>query len=99
MDDVREIDTVLQHVRQALQRLQIPSNIAISQQILLLGDSYYGYRYTATDFTAVWSAADRTLKIFDNNAKMLESLFLTEQNEEIITSPTNGTLPQQLRAA
>ena len=97
MDDVREIDTVLHHVRQALQRLQIPSNIAISQQILLLGDSYYGYRYTATDFTAVWSAADRTLKIFDSNAKMLESLFLTEQNEEIITSPT--ALPQQLRAA
>jgi hypothetical protein len=57
----------------------LPAETAITQQILLLGDSFYGYRFTAKDFTAIWSAADQTLKVCDKDGEMLE-----------VFSPTNG---------
>jgi len=78
MDNVREIDTVLQHVRRAAQRHRLPSDAAITQQILLFGDSFYGYRFTALDFTAVWSATDQMLKIFDSDSQLLDVFPLSE---------------------
>jgi hypothetical protein len=72
MEGVQEIDTVLHHVRQAARRYRVPADTAIAQQILLLGDSYYGYRFTASGFTAVWSAADQTLKVCDGDGEMVE---------------------------
>jgi hypothetical protein len=71
-DNVQEIDTVLQLVRQTAQRYCAPSETAITQQILLLGDSFYGYRFTTMDFTAIWSAADQTLKVFDQEGRAIE---------------------------
>jgi hypothetical protein len=96
MDGVLEIDSVLQQVRLALQRLRLPSDAAITQQILLLGDSFYGYRFTAMDFTAVWSAADQILKVFDSNGRALETFPTTEISEE--TSESIPMFPQR-RAA
>ena len=72
MDGVREIDSVLQRVRQATRRLRIPSDAAITQQILLFGDSFYGYRFTTVGFTAIWSAAEQTLKVHDHDGQVLE---------------------------
>jgi hypothetical protein len=40
MGDIQEIDTVFQHVRHAAGRIRLPSDAAIAQQILLLGDSF-----------------------------------------------------------
>jgi len=96
MDGIQEIDTVLQYVRRAMQRLRIPSDATISQQILLLGDAYYGYRFTAMNFSAVWSAADQMLKVFDSNGRAWETFQTTEENDEI--SVPLPPLPQR-RAA
>ena len=92
MEEIQEIDTVLRLVRQAVRRLRLPENDIITQQILLLGDAFYGYRYTATAFTAVWSAADQLLKMFDANGRELE-MFSTNENAEVL--PLNS----QRRAA
>ncbi|MDR0327042.1 MAG: hypothetical protein LBI05_01965 [Planctomycetaceae bacterium] len=96
MDSVLEIDSVLQQVRQTIRRLRLPSDTAITQQILLLGDSFYGYRFAAMDFTAVWSAADQILKVFDSNGRALETFPISEICEE--TSEPMPLLPQR-RAA
>jgi len=83
MNEIREIDTVLQHVRQIARRLHLPANDVITQQILLLGDAFYGYRYTAMEFRAVWSAADQLLKMFDANGYPLGN-FSVPANDEVI---------------
>jgi hypothetical protein len=87
MSEIQEIDTVLQHVRQAAKRLHLPANDVITQQILLLGDAFYGYRYTAMEFTAVWSAADQLLKMFDSNGRPLEHFSVPESGEVIPMNP------------
>ena len=79
MEGVREIDSVLQQVRQLARQFRIPADAAITQQILLFGDSFYGYRFTATGFTAVWSAAEQTLKVHDRNGQMLEMFSFSEK--------------------
>jgi hypothetical protein len=71
MSGVQEIDKVLQSVRHAAYQFGLFSEGAMGQQILLLGDSFYGYRFTSKEFTAVWSASDQTLKVFDLNGKCL----------------------------
>jgi len=78
MDGVREIDSVLQRVRQATQRFCVPSDAPITQQILLFGNSFYGYRFTTTGFTAIWSAAEQSLKICDPDGQILEVLPTSE---------------------
>jgi len=83
MSEIQEIDTVLQRVRQIAQRLHLPANDVITQQILLLGDAFYGYRYTAAEFKAVWSAADQILKMFDSNGRPLGN-FTVPGNDEVI---------------
>ena len=97
MDDIQEIDTVLHHVRQAMRRLHIPTDATFTQQILLLGDSFYGYRFTAKNFTAVWSAADHVLKVFDAGGKALETFPVTEYTEK--TAAETFPWTPQLRAA
>ena len=72
MDNVREMDSVLQHVRQAARRFHVPSDAAITQQILLFGDAFYGYRFTTTEFTAIWSAAEQTLNVCGQDKQILE---------------------------
>jgi hypothetical protein len=84
MDGIQEIDTVLQHVRQVARRFRLPSDAAVTQQILLFGDSFYGYRFTALDFTAIWSAADQILKIFDIEGQVLETLSVVDTPVESI---------------
>ena len=78
MDGVREVDSVLQRVRQAIRRFRVPSDAAITQQILLFGDSFYGYRFTTVGFTAIWSAAEQTLKVCGNDGQVLEVLPTSE---------------------
>ena len=83
MDGVQEIDTVLQHVRQVVRQFRLSADTAIIQQILLFEQAFYGYRFTTTDFTAIWSAADQVLKVFDPKGRMLESLSLSETAADI----------------
>ena len=78
MDNAQETDSVWQHVRYAAQKFRVPSDAAITQQILLFADSFYGYRYTAPNFMAIWSAADHVLKVFDSAGRVLEVLPVTE---------------------
>ena len=83
MNGVLEIDTVLQHVRQVAEGFHVPMDAVITQQILLLGDSFYGYRFTAADFTAIWSATDQTLKVFDPDGQILKVVPIKETTESI----------------
>ena len=78
MDGVREVDSVLRQVRQETRQFCVPSDAAITQQILLFGDSFYGYRFTTTGFTAVWSAAEQTLKVCDPDGQVLDVIPTTE---------------------
>jgi len=91
MGDIQEVDTVLQHVRQAAQRYRVPSDAAITQQILLFGDAFYGYRFTAANFTAIWSAVDQTIKIGDRAGQLLEVFVPSETAETTV-----GVLPLSL---
>jgi hypothetical protein len=88
MDGVQEIDIVLQYVRQATRRLRVPVDTAITQQVLLFGDSFYGYRFTTPDVTAIWSAADQMLKIFDPYGRVLESFAVPESVDQTIPFTT-----------
>jgi len=81
MDGVREIDFVLQRVRQATQRFRVPSDAVITQQILLFGNSFYGYRFTTMGFTAIWSVAEQTLKVCDPNGQILEIPLTSEMRQ------------------
>ena len=90
MSNVKEIDNVLQSVRQAALHFGIASDGAVGQQILLLGDSFYGYRFTAREYTAVWSASDQTLKIFDLNGRCLGNSLLSVPVEQLVEG--QGTL-------
>jgi len=83
MDGVRKIDSVLQHVYRTAEQHRLPSDTAITQQILLFGDSFFGYRFTARNFTAIWSAADQVLKVFDTDGQVLETFPLSEQKTEL----------------
>ncbi len=77
MSRVLEMDPVLQAVQTAVSHFGIASEGVVGQQILLLGDSFYGYRFTARNYTAVWSASDQTLRIFDLNGRCLGSSLLS----------------------
>ena len=83
MDNVIEMDSVLQLVRQSARRFGLSADTAVTQQILLIGDAFYGYRYTSPDFTAVWSAADQTLKMHDINGRVLEIISPPQSIEQL----------------
>jgi len=93
MDSIQEIDTVLQHVRHAAQRFRLPLDAAITQQTLLFNDSFYGYRFTIMDFTAIWSAADQILKVFDSAGRMLEA-FSVSGHTGVISSESTPLTPR-----
>ena len=97
MEGTQHIDSVIQHLWQALQRLQLPMDSTITQQILLLGDAFYGYRFTSSDFTAVWSAEDQRLKVFDAHGRALEAFQVSENAGE--TSVESIPLSTQRKAA
>lgn len=82
MPEVHEIDPVLQSVRQAAHHFGIHSEGPLGQQILLLGETFYGYRFTSREFTAVWSVTDQTLNIFDSNGKRLGSSLMSVGRDE-----------------
>ena len=97
MDNVLEMDTVLRHVRLTARKLRMPSDTAITQQILVFAESFYGYRFTTPDFMAIWSAADQILKVFDPNGRMLETVSLSDDTDGLSV----GSIPviPQRRAA
>ena len=82
MDGIQEIDSVLQQVRQAARRFRLPSDAVITQQILLFGQAFYGYRFCTANFTAIWSATDQILKIFNLDGRVLASVPLSENADE-----------------
>ncbi|MGL4594112.1 MAG: hypothetical protein ACRCUY_05220 [Thermoguttaceae bacterium] len=93
MTNIKEIDGVLKSVKQAAAQFGCRSDGAIGQQILLLGDSFYGYRFTSREFTAVWSAADQVLKLFDVNGKNIGSSILVAPVESVIDYGSSLRLP------
>ncbi|GHT21510.1 hypothetical protein FACS189419_02520 [Planctomycetales bacterium] len=96
MQDIQKIDSVLQTVQNAAEEFRFPKK-ALSQQILLLGDSFYGYRFMADDYTAVWSAADNSLKFYDGNGQQIALVHIGEKTEtnSVITFPKN---PERMAA-
>ena len=80
MDGIQGVDTVFQLARQVARRLGISSEGAMTQQILLLGDAFYGYRFATVDFAAVWSAVDQTLKVYDHEGRFLEVFSSAKEN-------------------
>jgi len=97
MNGIQEIDTVLQHVRQVALRFCLPSDTAITQQILLFSDSFYGYRFSIMDFTAIWSAADQILKVFDSAGRVLAVCPISGRTD--VTSGTSIPLTLKYNAA
>ncbi|MDR1478799.1 MAG: hypothetical protein LBJ00_07645 [Planctomycetaceae bacterium] len=95
MSDVKKIDHVLRGVINAVKAFGIIEEGLIGQQILLLGDTFYGYRFTAKEFTAVWSVSDQMLNVFDKDGKRLGCSVLDSPNDrtkitEIQTQDTNS---------
>lgn len=76
MSNTESKDSILKLIHNAAQRFGLLDEGPIGQQILLLGDTFYGYRFTAKEFTAVWSAVDQTLNLFDLNGKRLGATLL-----------------------
>ena len=81
MDGVREIDSILQRVKMATKEYRVPSDAAITQQVLMFGNSYYGYRFTTEGFTAIWSAAEQTLKVCSSDGQVMKILSSTEMRK------------------
>jgi hypothetical protein len=91
------IDPVIQIVRKSARQYGFYNGGPIGQQILLLGESFYGYRFTAKEYTAVWSAADNLLNLFDRNGKHLgSSLIHIDTNRSI---QLQSIMPKTRRAA
>jgi hypothetical protein len=85
MSEVKKIDYVLQEVINSAQSFGLVTDGPIGQQILLLGDTFYGYRFTANEFTAVWSASDQMLNIFDAGGKRLGTAILQTSHDNTTT--------------
>ena len=80
MGNIQEVDALLRHVRRAVWRFGISLDAAMTQQILLLGDAFYGYRFAVADFAVVWSAADQTIKVYDRGGKLVEAFSTNEES-------------------
>ncbi|MDR1290082.1 MAG: hypothetical protein LBK06_02655 [Planctomycetaceae bacterium] len=83
MSEVKKIDYVLRGVIDAVRGFGITDEGPVGQQILLLGDTFYGYRFTGKEFTAVWSISDQMLNVFDKNGKRLGSSILVTPTGEV----------------
>jgi len=101
MFEVQEIDPVLIAVKRAIRQLGLSADGPLGQQILLLGDAFYGYRFTNRDVTAVWSATDQTLTVFNQHGKRLGSSILSTAKARMIED--EGTIrlsePPEVRKA
>ncbi|MDR2762191.1 MAG: hypothetical protein LBB88_06270 [Planctomycetaceae bacterium] len=95
MSEVKKIDYVLQEVINSAQSFGLITDGPIGQQILLLGDTFYGYRFTANEFTAVWSVSDQVLNIFDSGGKRLGSSVLKSSHDNITTMESQLIIPNQ----
>lgn len=96
MDNIQNTDAVFQQVQQAAKRMGVPSEAAMTQQILLFGNSFYGYRFTAADFAAIWSAVDQTIKIYGQNEQLLEVVNVSENTKDNVRTLS---MPSLQRAA
>jgi hypothetical protein len=94
MFEVQEIDPVLVAVKRAICQLGLTAAGPLGQQILLLGDAFYGYRFTGKDMTAVWSATDQALTVFDQHGKRLGSLTVSESKARMIDGQGTIRLPE-----
>lgn len=90
MSDVENIDPVLSMVKSSARQFGMIGEGPLGQQILLLGDTFYGYRFTSKEFVAVWSAADQTINFFDHDGKRLGSSLMSVTQQETIES--QGTI-------
>ena len=94
MFEVQEIDPVLVAVKRAIRQLGIASDGPMGQQILLLGDAFYGYRFTGQSVTAVWSAADQMLTVFDQYGKRLGSSIVGVSKARMVEGQGTIRLPE-----
>ena len=97
MFEVQEIDPVLIAVKRAIRQLGHVADGPVGQQILLLGDAFYGYRFTGKDMTAVWSATDQTLTVFDQHGKRLGSSIVNVSKARPIDGQGTIRLPEPSR--
>jgi hypothetical protein len=84
MTEFEELDPVMKSVRREARHYGLDSGGVVGQQVLLLGDAFYGYRFTGKEFTALWSAAAQTLKIFDLTGKCLGVSLLEHSADELL---------------
>ena len=91
MSSLNGVDPVFAAVKNHAQYYGFNGDGPLGQQILLLGDSFYGYRFTSREYTAIWSANDHTLTFFDVNGKKLgvSSLYTTAE----VVYDNAGTIP------
>ena len=87
MDNVLEVDRVLQYVRQVARQSGFATDAALTQQILLFSEAFYGYRFTAKDFTAIWSAADQTIKMHDRDGRTLGVFSVAKDDDSSSAQP------------
>ena len=71
MNGLHGVDPIFVAVKNHAQYYGFNEDTPLGQQILLLGDSFYGYRFTSREYTAVWSANDHTLTFFDIYGKKI----------------------------
>ena len=94
MFEIQDIDPVLTAVKRAIRQLGFAADGPMGQQILLLGDAFYGYRFTEKDVTAVWSAADQTLIVFDQHGKRLGTSLVGVPKAAMIENQGTIRLPE-----
>ena len=92
--EVQEIDPVLVAVKRAIHQLGLTADGPMGQQILLLGDAFYGYRFTGKDMVAVWSAVEQTLTVFDQHGKRLGSSIVSVTKARMIEGQGTIRLPE-----
>lgn len=94
MGSIKDIDPVLKLVRNSVRQFGLLDGGPIGQQILLLGDSFYGYRFTSKEFTAVWSAVDQTLNVFDQSGRHVGSSLMNVESHEQLDESNSLKMPE-----
>lgn len=94
MSGIAKVDPILKLVHNSVRQFGLVDEGPMGQQILLLGDTFYGYRFTSKEFTAVWSAADQILNVFDQNGSRLGSSLMSVPRDEYLESSASLRLPE-----
>ena len=71
MNSLNGIDPVFGAIKNDASHYGFRAENPVGQQILLVGDLFFGYRFTSPEYTAVWSVHDQTLTFFDIHGKKL----------------------------